>query len=135
MLDVAISQVTTARWELSQEVACFAEHGFDSVSIWRSKLSDVGVRSAVACLADAGMRVSSLQWAGGFTGGDGRSFAECIEDAAEAIDQAAELSAGVLVLQSGCRGGHTRSHAARLLSDALDRLTPIAADAGVCLAG
>jgi len=134
MFDVAISQLTTARWELSQEVACFAEHGFDSISIWRPKVSDIGIRAAVACLRDAGMRVSSLQWAGGFTGGDGRSFAESVTDAAEAIDQAAALSAGVLVVHSGCRGGHTRSHAVRLLSHALDRLTPLAAAAGVTLA-
>lgn len=134
MFDVAISQLTTARWELSQEVACFAEHGFESISIWRPKLSDVGIRAAVTCLRDAGMRVSSLQWAGGFTGGDGRSFAESVADAREAIEQAAELSAGVLVVHSGCRGGHTRSHAVRLLSHALDRLTPIAAAAGVTLA-
>ena len=82
MIDVAISQLTTARWELSQEVACFAEHGFESISIWRSKLSDIGIRSAVTCLRDAGLRASSLQWAGGFTGSDGRSFAESVADAA-----------------------------------------------------
>jgi sugar phosphate isomerase/epimerase len=134
MIDVAISQLTTARWELSQEVACFAEHGFENISIWRSKLSDIGIRSAVTCLRDAGLRASSLQWAGGFTGSDGRSFAESVADATEAIEQAAELSAGILVVHSGCRGGHTRSHAVRLLGHALDHLTPIAAAAGVTLA-
>ena len=134
MFHVAISQLTTSRLELPEEIASLADHGFDCLSLWRAKLSDVGHTAAAAMLTEAGMRVSSLQWAGGFTGGDGRSFAESIEDAVEAIDAAAAVGAPVLVVHSGCRGGHTRSHARRLLVDALETLAPLAARAGVVLA-
>jgi len=85
-------------------------------------------------LTGAGIRVSSLQWAGGFTGGDGRTFAESIEDAAEAIDTAAAVGAPILVVHSGCRGGHTRAHARRLFVQALETLAPLASRAGVALA-
>jgi len=134
MFHVAISQLTTSRWDLPEEIALLADHGFDRLSLWRTKLSDIGPGAAASLLTGSGIRVSSLQWAGGFTGGDGRTFAESIEDAAEAIETAAAAGAPVLVVHSGCRGGHTRPHARRLLVQALKLLAPIAGAAGVTLA-
>lgn len=134
MFHVAISQLTTSRCELPEEIARLANHGFDCLSLWRAKLSDIGPAAAASLLTRAGMRVSSLQWVGGFTGGDGRTFAESIEDAAEAIETAAVVGAPVLVVHSGCRGGHTRAHARRLLVQALETLAPIAGAAGITLA-
>ena len=134
MFDVAVSALTSPRWDLQHEVERAAALGFDAISLWRPKVSDVGAASAAAMLSVAGIRVSSLQSAGGFTGGDGRSFAESLDDAVEAIATAATLGSPVLVLHSGCRGGHTRSHAMRLLVQALEALAPVATRAGVTLA-
>lgn len=134
MFDVAISQLTTPRLDLHRELALATAAGFDAISLWRPKLSDIGLGAVAAALACAGVRVSSLQWAGGFTAGDGRSFAESVDDAVEAIDTARLLAAPVLVVHSGCRGGHTRAHAGRLVRDALETLAPVARRAGVTLA-
>jgi sugar phosphate isomerase/epimerase len=134
MFHVAISQFTTPRWDLPEELFHLAENGFDRLSLWRPKLSDTGTAAAAALLAAAGVRASSLQWAGGFTGGDGRCYRDCLDDAVEAIDDAATLGAASVVIHSGCRGGHTRAHARRLLSDALRTLAPVARSAGVALA-
>jgi sugar phosphate isomerase/epimerase len=134
MFEIAISQMTTSRWDLAVEVAQFARHGFDAISVWRPKLSDLAVAEAAALITAAGLRVSSVQWAGGFTGGDGRSFDESLADSLEAIELAESLAAPVLVVHSGCRGGHTRSHARRLLALALEELRAPARRAGVTLA-
>lgn len=134
MIDVAVSQLTTPRWDLGQELDRMVACGFDAVSLWRPKITDAGLGHVAARLACAGVRVSSLQWTGGFTGGDGRTFAESLADGLEAIDAAALLGSPVLVLHSGCRGGHTLAHATRLLHDAIDRLAPRARAAGVSLA-
>ena len=141
MLDVATSQTTTLRWDLARELSQLADHGFTALAVWRPKLSDHGATHAAAALAAAGIRASSLQWAGGFTGGDGRSFAESIADGVEAVEAAAILGAAapqapppVVVLHSGCRSGHTRAHAARLFHDALHALVPVARREGVVLA-
>jgi sugar phosphate isomerase/epimerase len=141
MLDVATSQLTTLRWDLARELSQLTAHGFTALAVWRSKLSDVGPAAAATSFAAAGIRASSLQWAGGFTGGDGRSFADGIGDAIEAIEAAATLGAAApdspppaVVLHSGCRGGHTRAHATRLLHDALHALGPVAGREGVVLA-
>jgi len=138
MFDVAVSQLTSARWDsrwdLADELARLRTHGFEALSLWRPKVSDTGASATRRLLAAAGVRVSSLQWAGGFTGGDGRSFAESVDDALEALATAEEVGAPVLIVHSGCRGGHTRSHAQRLLVQALETLLPAAARAGVTLA-
>jgi sugar phosphate isomerase/epimerase len=134
MFDVSISQMTTSQWDFADEISRLADHGYDAVAAWRPKVSDVGIATAAALVASAGMRVSSVHWAGGFTGGEGRSFDESLDDAYDAIDMAEGLAAGVVVLHSGGRGGHTRSHAARLLGQALETLAPRAARSGVVLA-
>ena len=134
MFEFAISEMTASRWDLPVEVERYASHGFEAISVWRPKVSDLGAEAAAALIASHGMRVSSVRWAGGFTGGDGRSFEESVEDAGEAIEMAETLAAPVLVVHSGCRGGHTRSHARRLLSQAVELLIPQAAEAGVVLA-
>jgi sugar phosphate isomerase/epimerase len=134
MFDVAISQLTAPRLDLEQELAHATAAGLDAISIWRPKLADAGLGSVAAQLACARVRVSSLQWAGGFTAGDGRSFDESLEDAVEAIEAARLLAAPVLVVHTGCRGGHTRAHAARLVRDALETLAPLAHASDVTLA-
>ncbi|MFM8633522.1 MAG: sugar phosphate isomerase/epimerase family protein [Planctomycetia bacterium] len=134
MFRAAASQVTTSRWDLSEELPILSAHGFEALSVWRHKFSDIGLDSTRRLLDRAGIRASSVQWAGGFTGGDGRTFDESVADAQEAIDLAGGLGAPVLVLHSGCRGGHTRSHAQRLLVQALEILSPQATEAGVSLA-
>lgn len=134
MFSAAISQFTTPRWDVGCEIARCVAHGFDALSMWRPKFSDIPPATVGSMLATAGVRAASVQWAGGFTGADGRSFAESVADAIEAIDCARVLGAPVVVLHSGCRGGHTRSHAHRLLAHAIEALLPVADQAGVTLA-
>lgn len=134
MVDVAVSQMTSVRWDLADDVAVAKALGFDAIALWRPKVSDMGSAAAGRLLATSGMRASSLQWIGGFTGGDGRSFAESVDDALEALVMAETVSAPVLVVHGGCRAGHTRSHAQRLLTQALEVLAPEAARAEVTLA-
>ena len=82
----------------------------------------------------AGLKVSHLSWAGGFTGSDGRSYREAIEDAGQALRAAYYLECPTLVVYSGPRGGHTYSHARRLFQGALAELAPQAAELAVTLA-
>lgn len=133
-LRIAVSQVTTLQWELPEELCHCVEHGFDSISLLRTKLSDIGVACARELLQQAGVRVSSLQWAGGFTGSEGQTFQESLADCYEAIESAEQLACPVLTIYVGCRGGHTLSHARRLVRHALRELAPVARASGVTLA-
>lgn len=134
MHTASISEMTTFRWGLAEECERCVAHRFPALALWRTKVSDVGPETARRLLSRHGLRASSLQWAGGFTGSDGRNFRESVDDAVEAIEAAAVLGAGVLVVHPGCRGGHTVGHAHRLLAEACEILAPRAFDAGVRLA-
>jgi len=134
MMRASISERTTFRWDLAEELDALGQVGFEALSVWRPKLSDLPLGEARRMLDAAGVRVSSLQWAGGFTGSDGRTFRESLTDASEAICDAAELGSDVLLVHTGCRGGHTLGHARRLVQEALERLAPIAEEHGVRLA-
>ncbi|HTN75764.1 MAG TPA: sugar phosphate isomerase/epimerase family protein, partial [Pirellulaceae bacterium] len=83
---------------------------------------------------DAGLQVSSLSWAGGFTGSDGRSHKECIEDALDAVRVAHDLHASCLVVHTGARAGHTHNHARRLVKTALVEIAELARDLEVVIA-
>ena len=50
MFDVAVSQLTTPRWDLAQDLAAVVEHGLGALSLWRPKLSDTGLEAVAASL-------------------------------------------------------------------------------------
>jgi sugar phosphate isomerase/epimerase len=134
MLRASISERTTFRWDLAEELEALQHYGFDAVSVWRPKLSDLERGEARRLLDAARVRVSSLQWAGGFTGCEGQTLRESIDDARLAIHQAAELGTGVLLVHTGCRAGHTLGHARRLVQESIETLVPLAEELAVRLA-
>jgi sugar phosphate isomerase/epimerase len=134
MAALSISELTTYRWSFEEDIARFRDAGFRAVGVWRQKLAEYGEEKGVELLAESGLSVSNLLWCGGFTGSDGRSFREGIDDAREALHLAAAMKAGVLIVHSGARGGHTHNHARRMLRDALLELLPTAQEVGVVLA-
>ena len=134
MARLSMSEMTTYRWSFEEDVANYAAAGIHGIGVWRQKLSDFGEERGIELLNESGLQVSNLLWAGGFTGGDGRSLRDSIEDGFEAIRQAADMRAGCLVVYSGGRAGHTRGHARRLLGEALRALLPMADEFGVTLA-
>lgn len=134
MARLSMNEMTTFRWSFEQDVANYAAAGIPALGVWRQKLSDYGEEKGIELLARSPLKVSNLLWAGGFTGSDGRSYRESIDDAAEALRLAAQMRANCLVVYSGARAGHTHSHARRLLRDALREIAPLAADCDVALA-
>ncbi len=134
MARLSMNEMTTYRWSFEEDVRNYAAAGYDAVAVWRQKLSDFGEVKGAELLAEHKLAVSSLLWAGGFTGSDGRTYRDSIEDAVEAIHLAADLRAGSLVLYSGSRAGHTHNHAKRLFKSAVNELSPVADERDVTLA-
>jgi len=134
MARLSMNEMTTYRWSFEEDVRKYRAAGYAGIAVWRQKLSDFGEEKGLELLSDCGLQVSSLLWAGGFTGSDGRSFRESIDDAAEAVRLAAEMEAACLVVYSGGRAGHTHNHARRLVRSALTEVVPLAAQLGVTLA-
>jgi sugar phosphate isomerase/epimerase len=131
---LSMNELTTYRWSLEEDIEHFLEAGYRAIGAWRQKLSDCDDERAIELFAASELAVSNLGWAGGFTGSDGRTLEESIEDAQDAIRLAAAINAGCLVIYAGGRNNHTIRHATRLFLTALDDLLPLAEAAGVPLA-
>ena len=134
MARLSINETTTFRWTFEEDVANYAAAGIPAIGVWRRKLSDCGEAKAIGLLRDHRLKVSHLFWAGGFTGSDGRTFRESLQDAGDALRLAKRLGAGCLLVCTGARAGHTYNHARRLVKDALGQLAPLAAELDVLLA-
>jgi len=134
MAGLAICELTTYRWSFEEDVQHYAAAGIERIGIWRHKLSDFGEKASRDLLAQHQLKVSSLFWAGGFTGNGEHSHDESVEDACDALRLAAELGAGCLIVQNGSRAMHTQNHVRRLLCSALDKLIPLAEQLKVAIA-
>jgi sugar phosphate isomerase/epimerase len=134
MPQLSMNEVTTFRWSFGEDVENYQRAGYRSIGGWRYKLADWGEERAVDLLAESELSVSNLLWAGGFTGSDGRTVQESLDDAADALRLAAAIQAGCLVVYPGGRNNHTFRHASRLLRTALDELLPLAEAVEVPLA-
>jgi len=134
LLPLSVNEVTTYRWTFDEDVWHYQAAGIPAIGVWRQKLSDFGEEKGIELLAESELAVSNLLWAGGFTGSEGRTFRESLEDGREAIRLASDLQASCLVIYSGARGGHTCNHAYRLVRDGLRQLAPLAEEFGVDLA-
>jgi len=134
MARLSISETTTYRWSFEQDVMNYRAAGVGAIGVWRQKLSDFGEVKAAELLAETDLDVAHLFWVGGFTGSDGRSYRESLQDAGEALKTAAEIKAPTVIVYSGGRAGHTYNHAKRLIKGALAELVPQAAELGITLA-
>jgi sugar phosphate isomerase/epimerase len=133
MPKLSLNEMTTYRWSFDEDVTNYRELGIEGIGVWRRKVNEFGEERAGELIQDSGLKVSAVLWGGGFTGADGRSYKESVEDAVEGIQTAGQLGAEVFVVVSGPRGGHTHNHARALIVDALAELAPVAQESGVAL--
>ena len=103
----------------------YRNFGFESIGVWRQKIEDHGVSEAVDLIHESSLSVSSLHFAGGFTG-DGCSLKDSLEDTLNAIDLAGRLNANCLLIHPGSLNGHLKSHIAKVFQSVLDEILPYA---------
>lgn len=75
--------------------------GLTSIGLWREPVAEVGVDRAVAWMAEAGLRVSSLCRGGFFAAAAPEERAGAHESNLLAIEETARLRAATLVLVPG----------------------------------
>ncbi len=94
MARLSVNEMTTYRWSFEEDVSHYRAANIGAMGVWRQKLADFGEDKGIELLAQSGLAVSNLLWAGGFTGSDGHTYQESLKDAADAIRLAAQLRAG-----------------------------------------
>ena len=113
---------------MEQDALTYNQQGFSGIGIYRPKLEDYGLDRTIELLAEFSLSVTSLSWVGGFTGSDGRAFADAVADAIAAVSDAAQLRAETLIVLAGGRNNHIRNHARRTLCEALQSIAEVAED-------
>ena len=132
---LSLNQATVKHLGLAEAAALCARHEIPAIGLWRDRVAEVGLSSAVAAVRGAGLHVSSLCRGGFFTraGTDGRLAAAA--DNRAAVTEAASLGADALVLVCGglVPGSRDLALARRMVADAIGDLVPQAQRLGVRL--
>ncbi|MCE0540364.1 sugar phosphate isomerase/epimerase [Kineosporia rhizophila] len=143
MSRLSLNQATIKYADLATALTVTREAGIASIGLWREPVAEVGLRQAVALVADSGLRVSSLCRGGFFTASDPTLRARALDENRRAIEETAALaeagapgSSAVLVLVAGGlpEGDRDLAGARARAADAVGELAADAAGAGVVLA-
>jgi sugar phosphate isomerase/epimerase len=132
---LSLNQATVKRLGLRDAVELCVRHEIPAIGLWRDRVAETGLASAAAAVRAAGLRVSSLCRGGFFTVADPDGRRAALADSLAALEEAAELGAGTLVLVCGGlpAGQRDLGLARRMIEDAIGSLVPAALRAGVRL--
>lgn len=140
MLDeklLSIHQATVMQqWTLKQAVEGIARAKLGAISVWRDKLSEIGVKEAARVLAGSGLAVTGLSFAGLITSSDKTEAAKALDEVRRTFDEAAAIKAPSVVFVAGGvdpRDKDIKAARARAL-EGLAALVPHARAAGVKIA-
>jgi sugar phosphate isomerase/epimerase len=132
---LSLNQATVKRLGLRDAVELCVRHEIPAIGLWRDRVAETGLAEAAAAVRAAGLRVSSLCRGGFFTVADPDGRRAALADNLAALEEAAELGAGTLVLVCGGlpTGQRDLGLARRMIEDAIGSLVPAALRAGVQL--
>ncbi|MCL2730385.1 MAG: sugar phosphate isomerase/epimerase [Actinomycetia bacterium] len=133
---LSLNQETLKQWSLPELAAGCAAAGITRVGLWRAPVQEFGIEQAARLMRDSGLTVTSLCRGGFFTAAEPKARAAALDDNRAAVDEAAALGTGTLVLVSGGLPDGDRDIAAarQRVADAIAELAPYAAERGVRLA-
>jgi sugar phosphate isomerase/epimerase len=127
---LSLNQATTTQWSMPEVVSGCLEAGLDKIGLWRGPVAEYGLERSAKLIQDAGLTVTSLCRGGFFADPD------AIADNRKAIEEAATLGAGILILVSGglAAGSSDVDGARQNVLDSIAELAPYAGEHGVQLA-
>jgi sugar phosphate isomerase/epimerase len=133
---LAINTATVKTWSLEQAIEGCARAGITAIAPWRDVVQQCGVERAAKLIRSSGLTVTCLCRGGMFTAADEAGRRAALEDNRRAVDEAAAIAAGSLILVVGGlpMGSKDLAGAHRQVRDGIAALLPYARAAGVPLA-
>ena len=131
---LCVNQATTYQWSLAEDLENYSAAGVGGMGVWMQKVTAEDEDEAIASLIDSGMNFSSVSWITGLTGTMGSRLDDVFEEAFSTIRLGAILNADCVLVTTGRRGNHIRTHQRRVLIDSLKRLGDMAADLDIPVA-
>jgi sugar phosphate isomerase/epimerase len=131
---LCIHTITTKPWPLETALLRYAKAGVAGITIWRQAYDDMGAKEASRMLSDSDLEVVSLCRGGFFPGKTRGEQQEAIDDNLRIIDEAAQISAPLIVLVCGAVPGMPLDEGRGQIADAITQILPHAEACGVKLA-
>ncbi|MET0537114.1 MAG: sugar phosphate isomerase/epimerase family protein [Xanthobacteraceae bacterium] len=133
---LAINTATVKSWSLEQVIEGCARAGIGAIAPWRDIVQACGPERAGQLFRASGLTVTCLCRGGMFTAADEERRRAALDDNRRAVDEAAEIGAGSLVLVVGGLppGSKDLAGAHQQVRDGLAQLLPYARTAGMPLA-
>ncbi|MDQ6670329.1 MAG: sugar phosphate isomerase/epimerase [Chloroflexota bacterium] len=119
---------------MAETIEGCARAGVEWIGLWRHKVDEIGIGETARRLSEAGLKVSSLCRGGFFPAATSHERQHRIEDNLRALDEAAQLGAGVLVLVCGPAPDRDLDAARQMVEDGIRAVVPHAAERGIRLA-
>jgi sugar phosphate isomerase/epimerase len=133
---LAINSATVKPWTLEQLIEGCKRAGITAIAPWRDVVQAAGVEKAGSLIRGAGLTVSCYCRAGLFPAADEAGRRAVLDDNRRAVDEAAAVGAGSLVLIAGGlpKGSKDLAGAHAQVRDGIAALLPYARENGVPLA-
>ncbi len=130
---LSLNQASINGWSLPEAVDGCARAGLGWIGLWRDRVAACGLERSARLVRDAGLRVSSLCRGGFFPAATAAERRARVDDNRRAIEEAAVLGTGVLVLVCGPPATHDLEAAREQVAEGIAQVAPHAAAAGVRL--
>ena len=133
---LAVNTATVRAWSLEQVIEGCTRSGISAIAPWRHIIQQCGLARAARLIRDAGFTITCLCRGGTFTAADEAGRRAALDDNRRAIDEAAAIGAGSLILVAGGlpAGSKDLAGAHAQVRDGIAGLLPHARAAGVPLA-
>ena len=131
---LAIHTFTTKPLSLEEACAAYAEAGVPAITVWRQHVEPYGLVRAAAIVKGAGLAVPALCRGGFFPAPDATGRQAAIDDNRRALDEAAALAAGMVVLVCGAVPGQTLATSRTQIRDGIAAIMEHAKSLGVRVA-
>ena len=125
---------TTKPWPIETAARKFSRAGIRGISVWRDALEGRDPVKVGTMLKGEGLEVVSLVRGGFFPDTDSKKRLEAIDQNKRALEDAASISAPLLVLVCGADPRQALEDSRKQIYDGIASLIPMAADLGVRLA-
>lgn len=130
---LCLHTITTKPWSIETAAKKFSTAGISGISVWREALADRDPVHVKKILEGEGLEVVSLVRGGFFPDTNAKKRKDAIDQNKGALEEAAALSAPLLVLVCGADPGQSLEDSRNQIHDGIAELIPMATDLGVKL--
>jgi sugar phosphate isomerase/epimerase len=131
---LCVHTITTKPWTIEEAGEHFSRAGVGGITVWRDALAGRDIRKTGKMLRDQGLKIVSLCRGGFFPSAEKAKRESAIEENKRAIDEAAQLGAGMVVLVCGAEPRQSLQDSRKQIQDGIQSVLQHAANAGVKLA-